>query len=225
MVAGQRNVEGFEGDIVARYVGPSCRLCRREGTKLYLKAERCFTDKCAVDRRKTAPGQHGARKTKLSEYGLQLREKQKLRRVYGVLERQFERLFSVAASTKGKTGDQLVIGLETRLDGVVLKLGLAGSRNAARQLVRHGHVMLNGGKCNIPSAVLKAGDKVELRDSARSIPHVLSALDSAKREGHGAPAWLKWDSPSWTGTVLARPSREDINIPVREQLVVELYSK
>jgi small subunit ribosomal protein S4 len=210
---------------VARYIGPSCRLCRREGVKLYLKAERCYTDKCAVDKRKTAPGQHGARKTKLSEYGLQLREKQKLRRVYGILERQFERLFSVASSNRGKTGEQLVVGLEMRLDGVVFKLGLAGSRNASRQLVRHGHVFLNGSKCNIPSAVLKVGDKVELREGARSIPHVLTALDAAKRDGHGAPAWLKWDSSSWTGSVLAKPSRSDINIPVREQLVVELYSK
>jgi small subunit ribosomal protein S4 len=210
---------------VARYVGPSCRLCRREGVKLYLKGDRCYTDKCAVDKRKTAPGQHGARRGKLSDFGTQLREKQKLKRVYGVLERQFRGVFEKAAQHKGKTGALLVQSLEMRLDSIVYRLGLASSRNAARQLVRHNHILVNGRRCNIPSAVLKAGDAVILAEGSRNLPPVLASLESAKREGHGAPAWLKWENSSFSGKVLTSPAREDVSLPVREQLVVELYSK
>jgi small subunit ribosomal protein S4 len=210
---------------VARYIGPSCRLCRREGVKLYLKGERCYTDKCAVDKRKTAPGQHGARRSKLSDYGTQLREKQKLKRIYGVLERQFRGMFEKAAQTRGKTSELLVQSLETRLDSVVHRLGLASSRNAGRQLVRHNHILVNGRRCNIPSAILKVGDKVTLAEGSRNMAPVLASLEATKRDGHGAPAWLKWEAGSFTGEVLSKPAREDVSIPVREQLVVELYSK
>lgn len=210
---------------MARYLGPSCRLCRREGVKLYLKGERCYTDKCAVDKRKTAPGQHGARRSKLSDYGTQLREKQKLKRIYGVLERQFRGMFEKAAQGRGKTSEVLVQSLELRLDCVVYRLGLAASRNAGRQLVRHNHILVNGRRCNIPSAVLRVGDKISLAEKSRNMAPVLASLEATKREGHGAPAWLKWEAGAFTGEVIAKPAREDISIPVREQLVVELYSK
>jgi len=210
---------------VARYIGPSCRMCRREGVKLYLKGDRCYTDKCAVDKRKSAPGQHGARRAKLSDYGNQLREKQKLRRVYGILEKQFRGLFEKASVKKGKTGELLLQGLELRLDSVVYRLGLASSRNAARQIVRHNHILVNGKRLNIPSAVLKVGDKVTLVEGSRNMAPVLASLEATKREGHGAPAWLKWDGSSFTGEILAKPAREDISVPAREQMVVELYSK
>lgn len=210
---------------MARYIGPSCRMCRREGVKLYLKGDRCYTDKCAVDKRKSAPGQHGARRAKLSDYGNQLREKQKLRRVYGILEKQFRGLFEKASVKKGKTGELLLQGLELRLDSVVYRLGLASSRNAARQIVRHNHILVNGKRLNIPSAVLKVGDKVTLVEGSRNMAPVLASLEATKREGHGAPAWLKWDGSSFTGEILAKPAREDISVPAREQMVVELYSK
>ena len=210
---------------MARYTGPVCRLCRREGEKLYLKGERCFTDKCAVDKRKSAPGQHGMVRSKLSDFGVQLREKQKLRRIYSVLERQFRNIFEKASHTKGKTGETLVQNLELRLDSAVYRLGFALSRNAARQLVRHNHVLVNGKRRNIPSSVLKVGDIVTLSTAAQSISLVLAAIEVAKRDGHGVPAWLNVNHANFTGTVLAVPAREDIHIPVREQLVVELYSK
>jgi len=200
-------------------------MCRREGVKLYLKGDRCYTDKCAVDKRKSAPGQHGARRAKLSDYGNQLREKQKLRRVYGILEKQFRGLFEKASVKKGKTGELLLQGLELRLDSVVYRLGLASSRNAARQIVRHNHILVNGKRLNIPSAVLKVGDKVTLVEGSRNMAPVLASLEATKREGHGAPAWLKWDGSSFTGEILAKPAREDISVPAREQMVVELYSK
>lgn len=210
---------------MARYTGPVCRLCRREGEKLYLKGDRCYTDKCAIDKRKSAPGQHGMIRPKLSDYGTQLREKQKLRRIYSILERQFRGIFEKASHSKGKTGEALVQGLELRLDSVVYRLGFGLSRNAARQLVRHNHVLVNGFRRNIPSAVLRVGDKIELTEASRKIPSVLAAIETAKRDGHGVPAWLKAEHASFTGTVLAIPAREDVHIPVREQLVVELYSK
>jgi len=200
-------------------------MCRREGVKLYLKGDRCYTDKCAVDKRKSAPGQHGARRGKLSDYGNQLREKQKLRRMYGILEKQFRGLFEKASVKKGKTGELLLQGLELRLDSVVYRLGLASSRNAARQVVRHNHILVNGKRLNIPSAVLKVGDKVTLVEGSRNMAPVLASLEATKREGHGAPAWLKWDASSFTGEILAKPAREDIVVPAREQMVVELYSK
>lgn len=210
---------------MARYTGPVCRLCRREGVKLFLKGERCYTDKCAVDKRKSAPGQHGAQRSKLSDFGTQLREKQKLRRIYSVLEGQFRNFFERASHAKGKTGEALVQSLEMRLDSVVYRAGFGLSRNAARQLVRHNHVLVNGKRRNIPSSVLRVGDTVQLTDSARQIPTVLLAVEASKRDGHSAPAWLKVDYGSFVGQVLAKPAREDIQIPVKEQLVVELYSK
>lgn len=210
---------------MARYRGPVCRLCRREGEKLYLKGERCYTDKCAVDKRKSAPGQHGMIRSKLSDYGAQLREKQKLKRIYQVLERQFRNIFEKASHTKGKTGETLVQNLELRLDTVLYRLSFALSRNAARQFIRHNHVLVNGKRRNIPSSVLKVGDVVSLTESGKKIPFVLAAIETAKRDGHGVPAWLKADHVNCTGTVLAVPAREDVHIPVREQLVVELYSQ
>lgn len=210
---------------MARYLGPSCRLCRREGVKLYLKGERCYSDKCAVDKRKTAPGQHGARRTKLSDYGVQLREKQKLKRIFGLLEKQFRNTFEKASHKKGKTGEVLLQSLEMRLDSIVYRCGLAPSRNAARQLVRHNHVLVNGSRCNIPSRNLSVGDKVSLSEASRSVPTVALAQEIAKRDGHGAPSWIKWDTSAWVGEVLAKPAKEDMVYPVREQLVVELYSK
>ncbi len=210
---------------MARYIGPSCRLCRREGVKLFLKGDRCYTDKCAVDKRKSAPGQHGARRAKLSDFGTQLREKQKLKRIYGLLEKQFRTTFEKAAQKKGKTGETLVQNLELRLDSVVFRLGLSASRNASRQLVRHNHILVNGRRCNIPSALMGSGDIVSLAEKSRSLPPVLASLEAGKREGHGIPAWLKWEASSFSGTVLTKPNRDDVALPVREQMVVELYSK
>jgi len=200
-------------------------LCRREGIKLYLKGERCFSDKCAVDKRKTAPGQHGMRRTKLSDYGAQLREKQKLKRLFGLLERQFRSIFERSAGQRGKTGDLLIQNLEMRLDSVVYRLGVGINRNTARQLVRHNHVLVNGHRCNIPARVLKVGDTVSLKDASQSIPVVALALESARRDGHGVPGWLKWEHDKLTGQVVSVPAREDVHIPVKEQSVVELYSK
>lgn len=210
---------------MARYTGPICRLCRREGLKLFLKGERCYTVKCAVDKRKTAPGQHGARRGKLSDYGVQLREKQKIRRVYGVLEKQFRKAMASAVRSRGKTGEALVQGLEMRLDSVVLRLGIALSRAGARQIVRHSHVSVNGKVLNIPSALVRIGDKVALLERSRNMPSVLAAQEVAKREGHGVPSWLKWDTNTMTGEVLAKPQRDEVPLPAREQVVVELYSK
>ncbi len=210
---------------MARYTGPQCRLCRREGLKLFLKGERCYSDKCAVDRRKTAPGQHGARRGKLSDYGVQLREKQKIRRVYGVLEKQFRRVLAGAVRSRGKTGDVLVQSLEMRLDSVVLRLGLALSRSGARQLVRHNHVTVNGGTLNIPSATVRVGDKVSIGEKTRAMPAVVLAQEIAKREGHSVPSWLRWDVNTMTGEVLSKPQRDEVALPAKEQLVVELYSK
>lgn len=210
---------------MARYTGPVCRLCRREGVKLYLKGERCYSDKCSVDKKNTAPGQHGATRSKLSGYALQLREKQKLRRIYRVLESQFRNILEKASHAKGKTGEALVQRLEMRLDNVIYRLGYSASRNSARQLVRHNHVLVNGKRRNIPSSVLKVGDTVSIAESGRSIPTVLLAIDAVKRDGHGVPEWLKADHSAFTAEVVAVPLRENIQIPVQEQLVVELYTK
>lgn len=209
---------------MARYTGPVCRLCRREGVRLFLKGERCYTDKCAVEKRKTPPGQHTTR-SKLSGYAIQLRERQKLKRIYRVLERQFRNIVEKATQSKGKTGELLVQNLEMRLDNVVYRLGYALSRNAARQLVRHNHVLVNGKRRNIPSSTLKIGDRIALTEGSKEISMVLLAVETAKRDGHGVPTWLKADHAGFTGEILACPAREDIQIPVQEQLVVELYSK
>jgi small subunit ribosomal protein S4 len=209
---------------MARYNGPVCRLCRREGMKLFLKGERCYTDKCAIEKRNLPPGQHGkSRKAKLVGYGVQLREKQKVKRIYGVLENQFRRYFESAARHRGVTGVMLLQALETRLDNIVYRLGFATSRPQARQLVRHGHFLINGKKVDIPSYAVKMGDEVRVREASAKSAVVAHAIDEVK--GRGVPEWLQVDSANTLGRVLSIPTREQINLPVQEQLIVELYSK
>jgi small subunit ribosomal protein S4 len=209
---------------MARYNGPVCRLCRREGMKLFLKGERCYTEKCAIEKRNLPPGQHGkSRKAKLVGYGVQLREKQKVKRVYGVLENQFRRYFESAARHRGVTGVMLLQALETRLDNVVYRLGFATSRPQARQLVRHGHFLINGKKVDIPSYAVKMGDEVRVREASAKSAVVAHAIDEVK--GRGVPEWLQVDAANTLGRVLSIPTREQINLPVQEQLIVELYSK
>ena len=190
---------------MARYLGPSCRLCRRERVQLYLKGTRCYTDKCAIEKRKTLPGQHGAQKSKLSDYGVQMREKQKLKRIYGLLERQMRRFYNNASHARGQTGALLIQNLEMRLDSIVYRLGYGISRNAARELVRHNHVLVNGKRCNIPSALLKIGDTISLVAVAQQMPTVLLAIETAKREGHKTPSWLQVDYSNFTGSCLLNP--------------------
>jgi small subunit ribosomal protein S4 len=209
---------------MARYTGPVCRLCRREGMKLFLKGERCYTEKCAIEKRNMPPGQHGKlRKAKIVGYGLQLREKQKVKRIYGVLENQFRRYFESAARHRGVTGVMLLQSLETRLDNIVYRLGFATSRPQARQLVRHGHFLINGKKVDIPSYAVKMGDEVRVRESSAKSAVVAHAIDEVK--GRGVPEWLQVDAANTLGRVLSIPTREQINLPVQEQLIVELYSK
>ena len=209
---------------MARYIGPVCRLCRREGMKLFLKGERCYTDKCAIEKRNLPPGQHGKlRKAKLVGYGLQLREKQKVKRIYGVLENQFRRYFEVADRTRGITGETLLQLLERRLDNVIYRLGLATSRVQARQLVRHGHFLVNGRKVDIPSYSVKAGDTITVRVTSAQNASIVHAMEEVK--GRGIPEWLMFDAGQMTGRIQSLPTREQINLPVQEQLIVELYSK
>lgn len=208
---------------MARYVGPVCRICRREGAKLFLKGDRCFTDKCAIDRRPYPPGQHGQRRTKFTEYGIRLREKQKVSRIYGVLERQFRRYFKEADRTKGVTGENLLSLLERRLDNVCFRLGFAQTRAEARHLVRHKHVAVNGRTVNIPSFRVKPGDKVEVRESSRKMARINSALDAAERRG--IPSWLELNRGEFAGVVKGAPVREEITLPIQEQLIVEFYSR
>ena len=208
---------------MARYTGPSCRLCRRENMELFLKGDRCYTDKCAIKRRNYPPGQHGQGRSKTSAYGVQLREKQKVRRIYGLLEKQFRGYFAEADRMKGVTGENLLSLLERRLDNVVYRLGFASSRSESRQLVRHGHFNLNGRKVNIPSIQLKLGDIVELREKSKKIASINDALEAVVRRG--TPQWLELDRDSCKGSLKALPIREDITTPIQEQLVVELYSK
>jgi small subunit ribosomal protein S4 len=207
---------------MARYTGPVCRLCRREGTKLYLKGEKCYTEKCPVSRRPFPPGQHGQGRRKLSEYGVQLREKQKVRRTYGVLEGQFRRYFEKAERKTGVTGTVLMQLLERRLDNVVYRLGLCSSRAQARQMVRHGHFLVNGRKVDIPSYSVKPGDVIEVRPSSRNKGQFAVVREQTSR---GVPAWLEADLPNLRGTVLRLPNRDEIDVPVQDQLVVELYSR
>ena len=209
---------------MARYTDASCRLCRREGQKLFLKGTRCYTDKCAVARRAQAPGQHGAKKKKLSEYGVQLREKQKAKAFYGVLESQFRKYFEEAARSKGVTGTRLLQILESRLDNVVYRLGLATSRAQARQLVRHGHFQVNGVKVNIPSYLTKVGDVIKVKE-ASSNGAIFKEIVEANENGRPVPTWLETDLQNRTGKIMALPSREEIDLPVQEHLIVELYSK
>lgn len=207
---------------MARYTGPVCRLCRREGIKLYLKGDRCYSDKCAVDRRAYAPGQHGhSRKQKVSEYGLQLREKQKARRTYGVLENQFRTYFFKADRQKGITGENLLRLLERRLDNVVYRLGLAYSRAEARQLVTHGHFTVNGKKLNIPSYLVRIGEEIAVKDVSSPKFKELAEVTEHKT----SPAWLEKDAAGMRGKVVAYPNREDIDLPLEEHLIVELYSR
>lgn len=210
---------------MARYNGPKCRQCRREGMKLFLKGERCHTDKCAIEKRNFPPGQHGKdRKPKIVGYGLQLREKQKARRYYGVLEGQFRNLFEKASKAKGVTGDVMLALLERRLDNVIYRMGLGTSRSAARQIVRHGHVNVNGKKVNIPSYTVKPADVVEIREKAKENGNILMARDATAHQP--SPSWMEVDRESLRARILGIPKREElVQIQLNEQLIVELYSK
>jgi len=209
---------------LARQTGPVCRLCRREGTKLFLKGERCHTEKCAIERRNFPPGQHGqARRPRMLGYGVQLREKQKVRRIYGILEGQFRRYFEKAAVKKGITGELLLQYLERRLDNVVHRMGLAASRSQGRQAVRHGHFQVNGRKVNIPSYLVKPGDVVEVRPGSRDNKTLLANRDASSRVA--IPSWIELDRESLRAKILSNPQRQDIGQPIQEQLIVELYSK
>ncbi len=208
---------------MARYTGPVCRLCRREGTKLFLKGDRCLTGKCALDRRSTAPGQHGAANKKMREYGLQMREKQKTRRYYGVLEKQFVNYYEEAARKEGMTGENLICLLERRLDNVVYRMGFAASHKEARQLVLHAHFTLNGKKVNIPSLIVKAGDVIAVKESSRDSVKIKALADAAASKT--APKWLEVKADAMTAKVLTLPAREDVDFDFNEQLIVELYSK
>ena len=209
---------------MARYRESVCRLCRREGMKLFLKGDRCFKDSCAIEKRNFAPGQHGKdRKSKVIGYGLQLREKQKVKRIYGLLEGQFRNYFEKAERQRGVTGETLLQILERRLDNTVYRLGFASSRAQGRQLIGHGHIRVNNKKVNIPSFQVKPGDVVSIREKSQKIPGVVSAIEMIG--SRGVPSWLELDSGRFLGKVLALPKREDSNLPVQERLIVELYSK
>ncbi|MGE5413818.1 MAG: 30S ribosomal protein S4 [Syntrophomonadaceae bacterium] len=208
---------------MARYSESVCRLCRREGMKLFLKGDRCFKDKCAIERRNYPPGQHGRRRSKLLGYGIQLREKQKVKRIYGLLESQFRLAFVRAERRKGITGANLLEELERRLDNVVYSLGFAASRAQARQLVRHGHVQINGRKVSIPSYRVSKGQVVAIKEKSRSNEQIKASVETAR--ARGVPAWLDLTPESFSGAVVELPKREDIKLPIQEQLIVELYSK
>lgn len=208
---------------MARYIGPVCKLCRRENMKLYLKGDRCFSDKCSYDRRPYPPGQHGQGRIKFSEYGVRLREKQKVRRIYGLLERQYGRYFDMASRKKGVTGETLLKLLERRLDNVAFRLGFAATRSEARQLVRHNHFLVNGKRVNIPSYIIKPGDVITVRERSKKIKRIQEAMETVERRG--TPAWLEMDPKEFKGTVKAIPSREDIGAQIQEQLIVEFYSR
>lgn len=209
---------------MARYTGPVCRLCRRERMKLFLKGDRCFKEKCAIERRGYPPGQHGQRRGRRSlGYGPQLREKQKVKRIYGVLEKQFRNYFKDAEKKRGVTGDNLLISLERRLDNAVYSLGFASSRAQARQLVRHGHVVIDGQKTTIPSYQVKAGQQISIKQSSRKNEFVRASVETAR--GRGIPNWLDLDPENFVGKVTAMPTRDDIKNPIEEQLIVELYSR
>jgi small subunit ribosomal protein S4 len=209
---------------MARYTGPVCRLCRREGTKLFLKGTKCLSDKCPLEKRNFAPGQHGqSRKAKIVGYGLQLREKQKAKRIYFTLETQFRAYYEKATKASGVTGDLLIQQLERRLDNVAFRLGFAISRRQARQVVRHGHVEVNGRKVNIPSYQVSVGDTVAIREAAKKLV-IVEAASQYAAQNH-SPSWLQIDFPNLTGKIITLPKREEISLPVNEQLIVELYSK
>jgi small subunit ribosomal protein S4 len=208
---------------MARTLGPVCRLCRREGAKLFLKGDRCYTEKCSVDRRAYPPGQHGQGRPRFSNYGAQLREKQKVKRMYGLMERQFAGTVDRATRMRGRSGENLLQLLERRLDNVVFRLGFATSRAEARQLVRHGHFEVNGRKASTPSFLVRPGHVVTLREGSREIARIVGALEQL--EGRSLPGWLEIDKGSFQGIVKSLPARDDITLPIEEQLIVELYSR
>lgn len=208
---------------MARYTGPVCKLCRREGIKLFLKGERCFSDKCSFERRPYAPGQHGQRRTKTSEYARHLREKQKARRIYGVLEKQFALYFDKADKAKGVTGENLLSLLERRIDNVVHRMGFANTRRAGRQLVRHNHVLVNGQRVNIPSYLVKKGDEITLRERSKKLTMVQEALEAKER--HGWESWIEVDPKNFKGVFKEVPKTEDLQLPIEDQLIVEFYSR
>jgi len=208
---------------LARYTESVCRLCRRENLKLFLKGERCYTDQCAIERRNYPPGEHGQGRQKFSEYSIQLREKQKVKRMYGLLEKQFRRTFAEASRTRGITGETLLVLLERRLDNCAYRLGFASSRAEARTLVRHGHILINGKKVNIPSYTVRVGDTVSVKEPSRQLGRVQTAMEGAQRRG--IPDWAEGDRESCSGRIKILPSRNDITMPINEKLIVELYSK
>ena len=208
---------------MARYTESVCRLCRRENLKLFLKGERCYTDKCAIERRNYPPGQHGQKRPKFSEYSIQLREKQKVKRMYGLLENQFRRTFARASREKGITGEALLVLLERRLDNVTYRLGFASSRAEGRLLVRQGHLLVNGKRVNIPSYVVRVGDEVSVKEDSRQMARVLTAMEGAQRRG--VPEWAELNRDEFSGRVKLMPARSDITMPINEKLIVELYSK
>jgi len=208
---------------LSKYIGPDCRLCRREGMKLFLKGDRCYTEKCAFAKRPYPPGQHGQERKKLSEYGMQLREKQKVKRIYGVLEAQFRRYFEMAEKMKGIAGENLLSLLERRLDNVVYRLGFASSRGEARVLVSHAHFKVNGKTVNIPSYLVEEGDVIEVKERSKSSPRFIEIKEKYAKKL--SPKWLEKDAENLVGKVIALPTREDIDMPIKEHLIVELYSK
>ena len=208
---------------MARYTDAVCRLCRREGTKLFLKGDRCFSPKCGIERRAYPPGQHGQGRARFSDYGVQLREKQKVKRLYGLLEKQFESTMKKASRMKGRAGENLLILLERRFDNVVFRMGFATSRAEARQLVRHGHFLVDGRKAATPSMLLKPGSKISVREKSRQVARIAGALETL--EGRSLPRWVEIDKDKFEGEVKALPTREDITLPIQEQLIVELYSR
>jgi small subunit ribosomal protein S4 len=226
MVVVPPNVEGFsplKEVVLARYLESRCRLCRRERMKLFLKGDRCYTDKCSFERRSYPPGQHGRGRAKFSDYGIQLREKQKVKRMYGLMEKQFRSYFEKAERQKGITGTNLLVLLERRMDNIVFRMGFANSRVQARQLVRHNHFLVNGKKVNIPSYQVKIGDTVQVREKCRQVPQILEAMETVARRG--IPQWIEVDKEQFQGAVRMFPIREDLTMPIQEHLVVELYSK
>jgi len=209
---------------LARYLGSVCRVCRREGLKLFLKGDRCYTDKCAIEKRAYPPGQHGSSfRRKVSEFGQQLREKQKVKRMYGLMERQFKRFFEEAERRKGMTGENLLRLMELRLDNAVYRIGFASSRAEARQIVRHGHIRINGKKASIPSMRVRLDDEISVREKSRKNSQIVSAMEASMRKG--TTSWLEIDAKNFTAKVVSDPKREEITLPIQEQLIVELYSR
>lgn len=209
---------------MARYTEASCRHCRRERLKLFLKGDRCYSEKCAFERRSNPPGQHGgARMRKVSDYAVQLREKQKVKRMYGMLEGQFRKFFSASERSRGVTGEMLLQLLERRLDNVIYRLGFASSRNQARQIVRHNHILVNGRKVNVPSYIVSANEEISLKEKSRKIEHIKESMEAMARRG--VPSWLELDQAAFTGRVKSMPERQEVTMPIQEQLIVELYSK